>query len=78
MAGLGGWGGRIRTSVWRNQNPLPYCLELRRARPSVARSILALCASRHTSSGFGEEWTGLRVGTEHCSAYCLGANRRRS
>jgi hypothetical protein len=21
-----GWGGRIRTSVWRNQNPLPYHL----------------------------------------------------
>ena len=21
-----GWGGRIRTSVWRNQNPLPYRL----------------------------------------------------
>ena len=24
--GLAGWGGRIRTSVWRNQNPLPYHL----------------------------------------------------
>ena len=23
---LRGWGGRIRTSVWRNQNPLPYHL----------------------------------------------------
>jgi hypothetical protein len=23
---LRGWGGRIRTSVWRNQNPLPYRL----------------------------------------------------
>src|SRR5919199_4450999 len=21
-----GWGGRIRTSLWRNQNPLPYRL----------------------------------------------------
>ena len=21
-----GWGGRIRTSAWRNQNPLPYRL----------------------------------------------------
>ena len=21
-----GWGGRIRTSAWRNQNPLPYHL----------------------------------------------------
>jgi len=35
MVGLAGWGGRIRTSVWRNQNPpsllilafpeLPWC-----------------------------------------------------
>src|ERR1700693_4305274 len=24
--GLAGWGGRIRTSVWWNQNPLPYHL----------------------------------------------------
>ncbi len=24
--GLAGWGGRIRTSEWRNQNPLPYHL----------------------------------------------------
>ncbi len=24
--GLPGWGGRIRTSAWRNQNPLPYRL----------------------------------------------------
>jgi hypothetical protein len=24
--GMRGWGGRIRTSEWRNQNPLPYHL----------------------------------------------------
>src|ERR1700687_3762425 len=24
--GLAGWGGRIRTSAWWNQNPLPYHL----------------------------------------------------
>jgi hypothetical protein len=24
-AGLAGWGGRIRTSAWWNQNPLPAC-----------------------------------------------------
>src|ERR1700726_4415906 len=24
--GLAGWGGRIRTSEWRDQNPLPYHL----------------------------------------------------
>jgi hypothetical protein len=26
IPGMRGWGGRIRTSVWRNQNPLPYRL----------------------------------------------------
>ena len=25
-AGMPGWGGRIRTSAWWNQNPLPYHL----------------------------------------------------
>ena len=32
-----GWGGRIRTSVWRNQNPLPYRLATphRPARPPM-------------------------------------------
>src|SRR3954447_5523561 len=25
-AGMAGWGGRDRTSEWRNQNPLPYRL----------------------------------------------------
>src|SRR5258708_31678201 len=28
-----GWGGRIRTSVWRDQNPLPYRL----ATPQLAK-----------------------------------------
>ena len=28
-----GWGGRIRTSVWRNQNPLPYHLATPQPRP---------------------------------------------
>jgi hypothetical protein len=48
-----------------------YCLELRRARPLVAiQSRHRPCASRHTSNGFGEEWTGLRAGTEHSCMYC--------
>ena len=33
---LDGWGGRIRTSVWRNQNPLPY-------RPGYARHGRKAC-----------------------------------
>jgi hypothetical protein len=39
-----GWGGRIRTYEWRDQNPLPYHLatphhkqSLRRAMPEAAR-----------------------------------------
>ena len=36
-----GWGGRIRTSAWRNQNPLPYHLATpqRRAGGWLARAI---------------------------------------
>ena len=30
---MSGWGGRIRTSVWRNQNPLPYHLATPQASP---------------------------------------------
>ena len=26
QVGIFGWGGRVRTSEWRNQNPLPYHL----------------------------------------------------
>src|ERR1700728_1333970 len=41
-----GWGGRIRTSEWRNQNPLPYHLAtpqsgLRRGWPTARRNITA-------------------------------------
>ena len=44
--GLVGWGGRIRTSEWRNQNPLPYHLAtpqsgLRRGWPTARRNITA-------------------------------------
>ena len=47
--GLPGWGGRIRTSEWRNQNPLPYRLatpqhctgKLRRAKRADGRTIAA-------------------------------------
>ena len=69
MAGLAGWGGRIRTSVWRKQNPLPYCLEFRRTRPrSRVQSRYRPCASRHTSSGFrrGVDWTSCRNGALLC------------
>ena len=35
--GLSGWGGRTRTSEWRNQNPLPYHL----ATPHQAAFVVA-------------------------------------
>ena len=38
-----GWGGRIRTSAWRNQNPLPYRL---------ATPQLGSCLLRGRSQGF--------------------------
>src|SRR6185437_7922531 len=31
---LGGWGARIRTWEWRNQNPLPYLLATPHRRPN--------------------------------------------
>ena len=33
---LAGWGGRIRTSEWRNQNPLPYHLATPHHGPAIA------------------------------------------
>src|SRR4029077_17479710 len=49
---ISGWGGRIRTSGWRNQNPLPYHLatpqrsaRLERASPESGRTIVR--APRH-------------------------------
>src|SRR5215472_15672115 len=32
---LAGWGGRIRTSEWRNQNPLPYHLATPHHGPAI-------------------------------------------
>jgi hypothetical protein len=50
--GMHGWGGRIRTSGWRNQNPLPYHLatpqcsaRLERALAESGRTIVR--APRH-------------------------------
>jgi hypothetical protein len=34
-----GWGGRIRTSAWRNQNPLPYRLATPQSWPGVPFGI---------------------------------------
>ena len=39
-AGMPGWGGRDRTSEWRNQNPLPYRLATpQQAEPERARAM---------------------------------------
>jgi hypothetical protein len=42
-----GWGGRIRTYVWRNQNPLPYRLATPQfpTGPVWGRTILAASRS---------------------------------
>ena len=44
IPGMRGWGGRIRTSVWRNQNPLPYHL----ATPQCRRKCFATSGSGGT------------------------------
>jgi hypothetical protein len=36
-----GWGGRIRTSEWRNQNPLPYHLATPQYRSGAPRIAVA-------------------------------------
>ena len=35
MPGNAGWGGRVRTSAWRNQNPLPYHLATSQSAPPL-------------------------------------------
>ena len=53
-----GWGGRIRTSVWRNQNPLPYHLatpQWGRIRPARGRTIEAEVACRNRKAGVLEQ-----------------------
>ena len=42
--GLAGWGGRIRTSEWRNQNPLPYHLATPHHRRATAADGPAIWA----------------------------------
>src|SRR5450631_1459015 len=49
-----GWGGRIRTSVWRDQNPLPYRLatpQLENQSSALLRSDAAQPAANLSSKG---------------------------
>jgi hypothetical protein len=54
LAGVRGWGGRIRTSVWRNQNPLPYRLATPQLHvgegPRARRTIVAVPSPRNPGS----------------------------
>ena len=52
VSNFNGWGGRIRTSVWRNQNPLPYHLATPHWR---ARTILGRDARGNGSPAAGDE-----------------------
>ncbi len=50
ILGMPGWGGRIRTSAWRNQNPLPYHLATLQDRgewhrPAAARPERRRCGT---------------------------------
>ena len=42
-----GWGGRVRTSEWRNQNPLPYHLATPQCRPVDRASLVLAIRSVH-------------------------------
>src|SRR6187431_548675 len=56
-AGMAGWGGRDRTSEWRNQNPLPYRLATpQQAEPERARTI----SPARTGSGNARSIEGVR------------------
>ena len=46
IGGMRGWGGRIRTSGWRNQNPLPYHL----ATPQCVARLKGLGGKRADNS----------------------------
>src|SRR5262249_54264230 len=50
IKGLTGWGGRTRTSEWRNQNPLPYHL----ATPQRVAHPCAAAARGPKRGGFAE------------------------
>jgi hypothetical protein len=50
-AKAGGWGGRIRTSAWGNQNPLPYRLATpHRRNAETAASLITYAYSRRVKN----------------------------
>jgi hypothetical protein len=53
--GLPGWGGRIRTSAWRNQNPLPYRLATPQCRfyPRPPAAAGPYCAAGQAATAVG-------------------------
>ena len=54
-----GWGGRIRTSVWRNQNPLPYHLATPQRRDGVADAGATLKTRRAPRQPFATAQTAI-------------------
>jgi hypothetical protein len=56
--GLAGWGGRIRTSEWRNQNPLPYHL----ATPQYASDDRLPLAAGRRNIARRPPWINVRLG----------------
>jgi hypothetical protein len=46
---LAGWGGRIRTSIWRNQNPLHLTISLWQPAPSACQEKGARYPQRFAS-----------------------------
>src|SRR5580704_18813008 len=61
-----GWGARIRTWEWRNQNPLPYHLatpQLSRLRVPASQYRTSTSRSRASAFLMREDWLGLDSGT---------------
>src|SRR5687767_8228390 len=67
--GRAGWGARIRTWEWRNQNPLPYHLATPQRPPaSGGGNIMGWLGTRH--------WHGAPPSGDTPRAYCCGTAAR--
>ena len=58
---VAGWGGRIRTSVWRNQNPLPYHL----ATPQPAWHVNRKASFRQQDRRRNPRHIGIKIEAYH-------------
>jgi hypothetical protein len=67
-----GWGGRIRTSVSRNQNPLPYHLATPHSRERSKLSGNGLSGNELSGNEFAGSTPPLRLGRRERNPRTLG------